>query len=105
MCDNCDYENLLEAAGLDATRNRIDVLEVIGVNIYPLSAMDIYRTIERSHVINRVTVYRILYLLVEKKLWSGSVPEAGRLILAWHQTSTMLPTPIFTVPAAVRWIA
>lgn len=68
MCDNCDYENLLETAGLDATRNRIDVLEVIGVNKYPLTAMDIYRTIERSHAINRVTVYRILDLLVEKKI-------------------------------------
>jgi len=68
MCDNCDYRELLEAAGLDATRNRIDVLEVIGSNRYPLTAMDIYRTVERSHAINRVTVYRILDLLVETNI-------------------------------------
>ena len=68
MCENCDYQNLLEAAGIDETRNRIDVLEVIGDNKYPLTAMDIYRTIERRHAINRVTVYRILDLLVERKI-------------------------------------
>lgn len=68
MCDNCDYQSLLESAGIDATRNRIDVLEVIGSNKYPLTATDIYRTVARSHAINRVTVYRILDLLVEKKI-------------------------------------
>lgn len=68
MCDNCDYQNLLETAGIDATRNRIDVIEVIGSNKYPLTAMDIYRTVERCHAINRVTVYRILDLLVERKI-------------------------------------
>lgn len=68
MCDSCDYRDLLEAAGLEATRNRIDVLEVIGSNKYPLAAKDIFRTVERSHTINRVTVYRILDLLINRKI-------------------------------------
>ncbi len=68
MCDNCDYRSLLRAAGLEATRNRVDVLEIVGGNRCPLTAQDIYRTVERSHAINRVTVYRILDLLVAHKL-------------------------------------
>ena len=41
------------------------VLEVVGNNSFPLSASDIVKTLERSGSINRVTVYRILDLLVE----------------------------------------
>jgi hypothetical protein len=43
----CDYERLLNAADLDPTDNRLRVLEVIGNNSYPLSAADIYQTLER----------------------------------------------------------
>jgi Fur family transcriptional regulator, ferric uptake regulator len=68
MCNQCNYENLLDNARLDATDNRIRVLEVIGNNSYPLSAADIYNTLERNGSINRVTVYRILDLLVEHEL-------------------------------------
>lgn len=68
MCSKCDYQSLLEAAGLEATSNRIGVLEVVGNNRYPLTAADIFRTVARYRTINRVTVYRILDLLVEKKL-------------------------------------
>ncbi len=68
MCSKCDYQGLLEAAGLEATSNRMRVFEVVGNNRYPLTAGDIYRTVERHQAINRVTVYRILDLLVEKKL-------------------------------------
>jgi Fur family transcriptional regulator, ferric uptake regulator len=64
MCLQCDYEDLLKRARLDATDNRLRVLEVVGNNIYPLSAGDIYTTLQRSSAINRVTVYRILDLLV-----------------------------------------
>jgi Fur family ferric uptake transcriptional regulator len=46
------------------TDNRRRVLEVIGNNNYPLSASDIFQTLQRSAAINRVTVYRILDLLV-----------------------------------------
>ena len=65
MCNLCDYETLLNEAGLEPTPNRIAVLEVIGGNQYPLSAGDIHKTLDRTNSINRVTVYRILDLLVE----------------------------------------
>jgi Fur family ferric uptake transcriptional regulator len=68
MCANCDYHDLLESAGLEPTANRVRVLEIIGNNQFPLTAADIFVTVERSHSINRVTVYRILDLLVDHKL-------------------------------------
>jgi Fur family ferric uptake transcriptional regulator len=68
MCARCDYERLLNAADLEPTDNRLRVLEVVGNNSYPLSAADIYQTLERTCSINRVTVYRILELLVSNNL-------------------------------------
>ena len=68
MCNQCDYKNMLNTVGLDSTDNRLHVLEVVGNNNCPLSAADIYNTLERSTRINRVTVYRILDLLVENGL-------------------------------------
>ena len=68
MCKNCDYENILGAQGLEPTGNRLRILEAIGNNNYPLTAVDIFHIVERMHSINRVTVYRILDLLVEKKI-------------------------------------
>jgi Fur family ferric uptake transcriptional regulator len=66
MCRQCNYPRLLERTGLNATSNRLKVLEVIGANSSPLSAGEIFTTLSRSTAINRVTVYRILDLLVEK---------------------------------------
>lgn len=68
MCHHCDYEGLLNGADLEATDNRLRILEVIGSNSYPLSAADIFQTLERNTRINRVTVYRILDLLVASGL-------------------------------------
>jgi Fur family ferric uptake transcriptional regulator len=68
MCINCDYRALLEDAGVSPTPNRLRVLEVIGQNNFPLSAADIHETLERSDHINRVTVYRILDLLVDRQI-------------------------------------
>ena len=65
MCRHCNYEELLIAAKVEATPNRLRVLEIIGGNGFPLSAGDIYKTLARSSTINRVTVYRILDLLVD----------------------------------------
>jgi Fur family ferric uptake transcriptional regulator len=65
MCHRCDYEKLLSAADLEATPNRVRVLEVVGNNSFPLSVGDIYKILERRSKINRVTVYRILDRLVE----------------------------------------
>lgn len=68
MCYQCNYEHLLNSAKLKATDNRLQVLQVVGNNNYPLSADDIYKTLERGGSINRVTVYRILDLLVDHHL-------------------------------------
>jgi len=65
MCHQCNYVELLSAINLGPTANRVRVLEVVGNNSFPLSAADIYKTLERSSTINRVTVYRILDLLVD----------------------------------------
>ena len=68
MCYQCDYALLLENSGLSSTPNRLKVLEVIGNNNYPLNPREIIDLLSRTTNINRVTVYRILDLLVEKKL-------------------------------------
>lgn len=68
MCQHCDYKRLLAKGRLEATDKRLRVLEVIGNNSYPLSAADIFQTLGRSAAINRVTVYRILDLLVARGL-------------------------------------
>ena len=68
MCENCDYENILGAAGLEVTVNRLHILEAIGNNNYPLTATDIFNIVDRIQSISRVTVYRILDLLVEKTI-------------------------------------
>ena len=77
MCIHCDYIGLLEDAGVASTPNRLRVLEIIGSNNFPLSAADIHETLERSAHINRVTVYRILDLLVEK-LIVARIATGGR---------------------------
>ena len=65
MCNQCNYAELLHASKLEINENRLRVLEVVGNNVYPLSAADIFKTLERGGSINRVTVYRILDLLVD----------------------------------------
>lgn len=65
MCHQCNYEALLAGAALEVTANRLRVLEVVGNNSFPLSAGDIFKTLKRSRPINRVTVYRILDVLVD----------------------------------------
>jgi Fur family ferric uptake transcriptional regulator len=54
--------------GIDPTPNRMRIMEVVGNNPAPISAQDILTTMRRSEGINRVTIYRILDLLVEKNL-------------------------------------
>jgi Fur family transcriptional regulator, ferric uptake regulator len=66
MCHQCNYRQLLTLAKLEITENRLRVLEIIGNSGFPLSAADIYKTLARSSTVNRVTVYRILDLLVLK---------------------------------------
>ena len=66
MCQNCNYSSLLEGSGLGYTFNRHRVLEVVGNNRSPLSAQQVFDILSRTDSINRVTVYRILDLLVAK---------------------------------------
>jgi Fur family ferric uptake transcriptional regulator len=68
MCSDCDYMELLESSGLGRTTNRLRVLEVIGNSPHPLSAQEVLEALMQTQDINRVTVYRILDLLVDKKL-------------------------------------
>jgi Fur family transcriptional regulator, ferric uptake regulator len=68
MCHQCNYERLLAAANLEATPHRLRILEIVGNNSFPLSAGDIYKTLGRSSSINRVTVYRILEMLVDHQV-------------------------------------
>ena len=68
MCDRCDYAGLLERRGLGQTANRLSVLGVVGDSSQPLSAQEIIDTLNQTQEVNRVTVYRILDLLVENKL-------------------------------------
>jgi Fur family ferric uptake transcriptional regulator len=66
MCLKCNYQEMLASADLGATPNRLRVLEVVGNNSCPLSAGEIFKTLERTSSINRVTVYRILDRLVDQ---------------------------------------
>jgi Fur family ferric uptake transcriptional regulator len=68
MCDRCDYEGLLRARDLERTLNRLRILEIVGSSPHPLSAQEVFALASCGQNINRVTVYRILDLLVEKRL-------------------------------------
>ena len=60
MCKQCDYTQLLQSTGLEATANRLLIMEVIGSNNSPLTSAEVLNIIKRTRSINRVTVYRIL---------------------------------------------
>ncbi|MCU0586933.1 MAG: transcriptional repressor [Syntrophobacteraceae bacterium] len=68
MCQRCDYPELLQHAALAPLPNRVAVLEIVGNSPSPLSTQEIFDIVRRSQRMNRVTLYRILDLLVEKDL-------------------------------------
>ncbi|MFO7495312.1 MAG: transcriptional repressor, partial [Desulfobacterales bacterium] len=68
MCQDCNYVRGLKSSGLGYTRNRLKVLEAVGRNSAPTSAQDIFAALRRTSRINRVTVYRVLDLLVANGL-------------------------------------
>jgi len=68
MCRRCDYRQFLERSGLDCTPHRLAVLETVGNSGRPLTAAEVFKALRRSGQVNRVTVYRILDLLVERRL-------------------------------------
>ena len=57
---------LLEERGVEPTLNRLLVLAALDDSRHPLTAKKMLDDILASHKVNRVTVYRILDLLVEK---------------------------------------
>jgi len=68
MCEECDYRQWLESAGLARTHNRLRVLRIIGSASSPVTAQELLQALDRSQPMNRVTLYRTLDLLVEHKL-------------------------------------
>jgi len=80
MCSRCNYSELIERSGLDPTPNRIRVLETIGNSGSPVSAGDIVAAARRTAGINRVTVYRILDLLVGRGLAARMVGGGRSLV-------------------------
>lgn len=63
-----DLERLLSGAGLKATPNRLGVLKIVSQAASPLSAREIHAALSRSRAADRVTIYRILDLLVDRGL-------------------------------------
>lgn len=68
MCHRCNYKKIIKSAFLEPTEKRLRVLEIIGNNAFPLSALNIHDILDQNKSINRVTVYRILDLLVDNKI-------------------------------------
>ena len=91
MCQQCNYEELLSGVNLEATNHRVRVLEVVGNNRFPLSASDIYKILERSSTINRVTVYRILDLLVEQGVIERYEVTGRQLIIYLEDLASETP--------------
>lgn len=58
----------MERSGLAVTPNRFQVLNIIGNSEQPLTAREIFEMLEQPHLMNRVTLYRILDTFVEHKL-------------------------------------
>ena len=68
MSNKSDLKNLMEQRGLPPTPHRLAVLAVLTRADQPLKATDVLRLLKGRRAIDRVTVYRILDLLVEKHL-------------------------------------
>lgn len=58
----------LDAARLDPTPQRARVLELLAATQRPLAAREILDALRRDQPINKVTLYRILDLFVERQL-------------------------------------
>jgi Fur family ferric uptake transcriptional regulator len=68
MCKHCDYTQMLEVRGVDPTPLREEVLRSVGEEQRPLAAAEIMAAVQDQMSINKVTLYRILDLLVDKGL-------------------------------------
>jgi Fur family ferric uptake transcriptional regulator len=74
MCKRCNYAEMLEGHGVDLTPLREAVLRSIGDESRPLTVAEIKAAVRHQVSINKVTLYRILDLLVDrglvKRLWA-----------------------------------
>jgi Fur family ferric uptake transcriptional regulator len=68
MCKRCNYADMLEGHGLYPTPLREVVLRSIGEVSRPLAAVEIRAAVRHEMSINKVTLYRILDLLVDRGL-------------------------------------
>jgi Fur family ferric uptake transcriptional regulator len=68
MSEHCNYVEMLEGNGVDPTALREAVFRSIGEESRPLAAAEIMATVREKMSINKVTLYRILDLLVDKGL-------------------------------------
>jgi len=68
MCERCNYAEMLQARGLDPTPLREAVFRCVGDGSRPLVAAEIMTRIQSRMSINKVTLYRILELLVDRGL-------------------------------------
>ncbi len=68
MCERCNYAEMLEGHGVDTTPLREAVLRSVGDESRPLAAAEIMAAVRSRMSINKVTLYRILDLLVDKGL-------------------------------------
>jgi Fur family ferric uptake transcriptional regulator len=67
MCRDCDYQAMLEQKGVEPTALRRLVLEAVGAaGSRPVTAAEVLEGLLSHQGVNRVTVYRILELLVQK---------------------------------------
>jgi len=102
MCSRCNYSELIEQSGLDPTPNRVRVLETIGNSGSPVSAGDIVATAQRTAGINRVTVYRILDLLVGRGLAARMVGGGRSLVYGMAPSENHPAHPHFPLPELRR---
>ena len=68
MCEHCNYAEMLKGHGLYPTPLRKVVLRSIGEVSRPLAAVEIKAAVQHEMSINKVTLYRILDLLVDRGL-------------------------------------
>jgi Fur family ferric uptake transcriptional regulator len=68
MSAHCTCEEILERKQIEATRHRKDVLEIFVHAPKAVKAKDVLERIRKASSIDKVTVYRILDLFVERDI-------------------------------------
>ena len=77
MCHKCNYSAMLKESALEPTENRLRVLEIIGGNNFPLSAENIFNTVDRNHRGSQQKSSPPSPLLLPK-MWTDELFESGK---------------------------